>query len=77
MIVYWEYAFAENALLDGTSSLTNITISADFVSNEGIFTADNFLAGEGNSVDTSLSIASLNDAIAACDWIEGSWVKVD
>ena len=67
----------ENALLDGTSSLTNITISADFVSEEGIFTADNFLAGEGNSVDASLSFSSLADVIAACDWIEGSWVKAE
>ena len=72
-----ETALTENALLDGTSSLTNITISADFVSGEGIFTADNFLAGEGNSVDTNLGFASLADVIAACHWIEGSWVKAD
>ena len=72
-----ETELTENALLDGTSSLTNITISADFVSEEGIFTADNFLAGEGNSVDASLSFASLADVIAACDWIEGSWVKAE
>ena len=72
-----ETELTENALLDGTSSLTNITISADFVSEEGIFTADNFLAGEGNSVDASLSFSSLADVIAACDWIEGSWVKAD
>ena len=72
-----ETELTENALLDGTSSLTNITISADFVSAEGIYTADNFLAGEGNSVDASLSFASLNDVIAACDWIEGSWVKAE
>ena len=72
-----ETAPTENALLDGTSSLTNITISADFVSEEGIFTADNFLAGEGNSVDASLSFSSLADVIAACDWIEGSWVKAE
>ena len=70
-----ETELTENALLDGTSSLTNITISSDFVSEEGIFTADNFLAGEGNSVDTNLSFASLSDVIAACDWISGSWVK--
>ena len=72
-----ETELTENALLDGTSSLTNITISADFVSAEGIYTADNFLAGEGNSVDASLSFASLADVIAACDWIEGSWVKAE
>ena len=72
-----ETELTENALLDGTSSLTNITISADFVSEEGIFTADNFLAGEGNSVDASLSFNSLADVIAACDWIEGSWVKAE
>ena len=72
-----ETELTENALLDGTSSLTNITISADFVSEEGIFTADNFLADEGNSVDASLSFSSLADVIAACDWIEGSWVKAE
>ena len=72
-----ETELTENALLDGTSSLTNITISADFVSEEGIFTADNFLAGEGNSVDASMSFTSLTDVIAACDWIEGSWVKAE
>ena len=72
-----ETELTENALLNGTSSLTDITISADFVSEEGIFTADNFLAGEGNSVDASLSFSSLADVIAACDWIEGSWVKAD
>ena len=72
-----ETELTENSLLDGTSSLTNITLSAEFVSEEGIYTADNFLAAEGNSVDAELSFASLADAIAACDWIEGNWVKAD
>ena len=72
-----ETELTENSLMDGTSSLTNITLSAEFVSEEGIYTADNFLAAEGNSVDAELSFASLADAIAACDWIEGNWVKAD
>ena len=72
-----ETELTENSLLDGTSSLTNITLSAEFVSEEGIYTADNFLAAEGNSVDAELSFATLADAIAACDWIEGNWVKAD
>lgn len=72
-----ETELTENALADGTSVLTNITISADLVSNEGIYTSDSFLAGEGNTVDATLSFASLDDVINACTWIEGSWVKVD
>ena len=65
----------ENALKDGTSTLTNISISADLVSDEGIYTNADFLNGEGNSVNADLSYASLADVIAACPWIEGSWVK--
>lgn len=65
----------ENALADGTSSLTNITLSAEPVSQNNIYTGDSFLAGKGNGVDASLSYASFDEAVAACDWITGSWVR--
>ena len=65
----------ENALADGTSAITNTTISNDLVSENNIYTNDSFLAGEGNQVDTSLSFADFDAAVAACDWITGSWVR--
>ena len=65
----------ENALADGTSTITNTTISNDLVSENNIYTNDSFLAGEGNQVDTSLSFADFDAAVAACDWITGSWVR--
>ena len=70
-----ETLLTENALKNGTSSLSNITISAALVSNENVYTNNDFLAGLGNSVNTNLSFASLSDVIEACDWIEGNWVK--
>ena len=65
----------ENALADGTSAITNTTISNDLVSDNNIYTNDSFLASEGNQVDTSLSFADFDAAVAACDWITGSWVR--
>ena len=65
----------ENALLDGTSSITNTTISNNVDSEKGIYTNDVFAAGEGNKVDASLSYASLDDIKKACDWMSGKWVE--
>ena len=65
----------ENALKDGTSTLTGITISAPLDSAEGIYTNDDFLAAEGNTVDASMQRPTLAEAIASCAWIEGSWVR--
>ena len=65
----------ENALVDGTSSITNTTISNAVDSEKGIYTNDVFAAAEGNKVDANLSYSSLNDIKAACSWMEGSWVN--
>lgn len=65
----------ETALTDGTSSITNTTISNDVDSEKGIYTNDVFTAGTGNKVDTNLNYASLDDIKAACSWMAGSWVE--
>ncbi len=64
----------EQALKDGVSKLTNITISTDLQSKEGIYTNADFLAGEGNKVDTDLNFADFNAIKAACDWLQGAWI---
>ena len=61
----------ENALKNGTSTLTNVTISSDLYSEEGIYTNTDFLAGEGNSVDNTLSY-TFDDIKTACTWM-GDW----
>lgn len=65
----------ETALTDGTSSITNTTISNDVDSEKGIYTNDVFAAGTGNKVDANLKFASLDDIKAACSWMAGSWVE--
>ena len=64
----------ETALLDGTSVLQNMVISAALSSEKGIYTNDAFTAA-GNMVDTSLAYASFTDIKNACSWLAGSWVK--
>ena len=64
----------ENALKDGTSKLTNITISAELQSENGIYTPADFLAGEGNAVDANLAFADFDAVKAACDWLDGAWL---
>ena len=64
----------ETSLKDGESTLQNMTISADLVSEQGIYTNADFIAGIGNSVNANLSY-TLAEAIDACDWITGNWVK--
>ena len=65
----------ETALTDGTSSIINTTIANNVDSEKGIYTNDVFAAGEGNEVDANLSYASLDEIKAACDWMQGNWVK--
>lgn len=65
----------ETALTDGTSSITNTTISNNVDSEKGIYTNDVFAAGTGNKVDANLKYASLDDIKAACSWMAGSWVE--
>ena len=64
----------EQALKDGVSKLTHITVSADLQSKEGIYTNADFLAGEGNSVNAGLSFADFDAVKAACDWLSGAWI---
>lgn len=69
-----ETSETENALKDGTSKLTNVTISAEMQSKEGIYTPADFLAGEGNKVDAGLAYADFNAVKEACDWLDGAWI---
>lgn len=65
----------ENALVDGTSSIINTTISNAVISEKNIYTNDVFAAAEGNKVDANLSYSSLDDIKAACSWMDGKWVN--
>lgn len=69
-----ETAQTENALKNGDSKLTGITISADFSSKENIYTAADFLAA-GNKVDASLKFSSFEEIKSANSWMDGNWVK--
>ena len=69
-----ETAQTEQALKDGVSKLTDVTISADLQSKENIYTNTDFLAGEGNKVDTNLTFADFDAIKAACDWLSGAWI---
>ena len=69
-----ETAQTEQALKDGVSKLTNVTISTDLQSKENIYTNTDFLAGEGNKVDTNLTFADFDAIKAACDWLTGAWI---
>lgn len=64
----------ENALLAGTSSLTNIKATSELDSENGIYTNEMFEAA-GNTTDSSLSYTSLDDIISECSWMSGQWVK--
>ena len=64
----------ETALANGISLLKNVTVSANLSSEKGIYTNDSFTEA-GNSVDASLTFASLADIKAACSWMAGNWVK--
>lgn len=62
------------ALKNGTSKLTNMTITAALKS-DGDYTNNDFTAVTSNKVDEALSYASFDAIKAACDWMKGSWVK--
>ena len=64
----------ENALLDGTSSLTNITADTELKSENGIYTNEMFEAA-GNSTTSTISYSSLSDIKSDCSWMSGNWVK--
>ena len=62
------------ALKDGTSRLTDTTISAALYT-DGNYTNDDFVQAEGNEVDATLTYASFDAVKAACDWMNGNWIK--
>ena len=62
------------ALKDGTSRLTDTTISAA-LHTDGSYTNDDFIQAEGNEVDAALTYASFDAVKAACDWMNGNWIK--
>ena len=70
-----ETALTENALKNGTSKLTNITLTSELSSKEGIYTHADFIAVTSNKVDANLSYSSFEDIKKECSWMNGSWVK--
>lgn len=63
----------ENALKEGFSKLTNVSISGTLNSKEGIYTNELFKE-DGNSVEQTFGYASLNDIVKVSSWMNG-WVK--
>ena len=68
-----ESAETENALLNGKSKLTNLSISGTLDSKEGIYTNEAFVAA-GNETEQSFSYTSLSDIAKECTWMNG-WIK--
>lgn len=68
-----ESAETENALLNGKSKLTNLSISGTLDSKEGIYTNEVFIAA-GNETEQSFNYTSLNDIAKECTWMNG-WIK--
>ena len=63
----------ENALLNGKSKLTHVSISGTLDSKEGIYTNEAFVAA-GNETEQSFNYTSLNDIAKECTWMNG-WIK--
>ena len=70
-----ETALTENALKNGTSKLTNITLTSELSCKEGIYTHADFIAVTSNKVDANLSYSSFEDIKKECSWMNGNWVK--
>ena len=62
-----------NALLNGKSKLTHVSISGTLDSKEGIYTNEAFVAA-GNETEQSFNYTSLNDIAKECTWMNG-WIK--
>ena len=69
-----ESALTNAALKNGTSRLTNMTVTA-VLKSDGDYTNDDFTAVTSNKVDATLSYASFDAIKAACDWMKGNWIK--
>ena len=68
-----ESAETENALLNGKSKLTHVSISGTLDSKEGIYTNEAFVAA-GNETEQSFIYTSLSDIAKECTWMNG-WIK--
>lgn len=68
-----ESAETENALKDGTSRLSNVSISSSLNSKEGIYTEEMFVDG-GNSLNQDITYASLAAVASECAWMNG-WTR--
>ena len=68
-----ESAETENALLNGKSKLTHVSISGTLDSKEGIYTNEAFVAA-GNETEQSFNYTSLSDIAKECTWMNG-WIK--
>ena len=69
-----ESALTNASLKNGTSRLTNMTVTAALKS-DGDYTNDDFTAVTSNKVDATLSYASFDAIKAACDWMKGNWIN--
>ena len=63
----------EQALVDAISSLTSISCTSALVSENGIYTNDDFEAA-GNDTDATVSYTSMSDIKSANSWMSG-WTK--
>lgn len=63
----------ENALLEGISSLTNISLSGELSCEKNIYTNDLFVAA-GNKTNQNINITSLDQIASANSWMNG-WTR--
>lgn len=68
-----ESAETENALLNGISKLSAMSIDGTLDSKEGIFTNEMFVE-TGNETNQSFNYSALSDIIEECTWMKG-WTK--
>lgn len=66
-----ESSQTEQALLNGVSKLTNVTIGNNIDSKEGIYTYDRFIA-DGNAV--SAAAVTLDNAKSKMSWLNEGWI---
>ena len=63
----------ENALKNGVSKLTNVSISGTLNSKEGIYTNELFVAA-GNRAEQNFQYYAMTDIAKKCNWMKG-WAK--
>lgn len=63
----------EQALANGTSSITGVSADTELKSENSIYTNDDFVAA-GNSTTSTISYSSMSDIASANSWMSG-WIK--